>query len=68
MKLTVRTEVLTAMMSILVFWDVTPCGLIDRLSPENEGSMFLPNVGIYLQAYTALHLRIPTSTHKIFQG
>jgi hypothetical protein len=35
-------------MSTLVFWDVTPCGLVGKqqtdFSPEDGGSMFLRNV------------------------
>jgi hypothetical protein len=30
-------------------------------SPEDGGSIFLRNVGIYLQVYTALQLKRPTS-------
>jgi hypothetical protein len=43
-----KTEVLTAVqMLTLVFWVVTPCGLVWRyhsFSPEDGGSMFLRNV------------------------
>jgi hypothetical protein len=52
----------TAMtMSTLVFWVVTPCG---HFSPEDGYSMFLRNVGIYLQVHRALLPRIPTSTNQ----
>jgi hypothetical protein len=50
--------------SVLVFWVVTPCGLVGRyqrfggtysvLCPEDGGSMFFRNVGISLQVHTAL--------------
>jgi hypothetical protein len=54
-----RFEVITAVkMSILVLWVVMLCGLVGRyLSPEDGGSMFLRNVGIYLQVHTALQPR-----------
>jgi hypothetical protein len=64
-------EVLTAVkVSTLVFWVVTPCGLVDRyqhfigtyFSPEDGGSMLLRNVGIYLQIYKVLQPRRPMST------
>jgi hypothetical protein len=58
-----RFEVLTAIkMPMLVFWVVTPCGLLGGY-PEDGGSMFLRNVGIYLQVHTALQFRRPTWTH-----
>jgi hypothetical protein len=39
-----RFEVLTEVkMQMLVFWLVTPCGLVDG------GSMFLRNIGVYVQ-------------------
>jgi hypothetical protein len=45
---------------LLLFWVVTPCGLISRLtfgetyctSPEDEDSRFLQNVGIHLGIHT----------------
>jgi hypothetical protein len=52
-----RLEILTAgedvNISLLVF------------SPKDGGSMFPRNVGMYLQVYTTLQSRIPTSTYKI---
>jgi hypothetical protein len=54
----------TVKMMMLVFWVVTPCGLVDRyqhFSPEDEGSMFLQNNGLYLHVHTALQPRRPTS-------
>jgi hypothetical protein len=66
-------------MMMLVFWVVTPCGLVGRyqhfggmyytaffFSPEDEGSMFLRNAGIYLQVHMALLPRRPTSTVSWF--
>jgi hypothetical protein len=44
-------------MSLLVFWVVTPCGLVgryQRFRKEEWGSMFLRNVGIYVQVHMAL--------------
>jgi hypothetical protein len=61
----VRFEVLTAVkMQIFVFLVETPCGFVGRyqrfggtyyiyLNPEDGGSMFLWNVGIYLQVHRA---------------
>jgi predicted permease len=49
-----RFVVLTVIkMSMLVFWVVMPCELVDKYqntdsSPEDRGSTFLRNVGIYL--------------------
>jgi hypothetical protein len=37
------------------------------LSPEDGGSMFLWNVGIYLQVYTALQPTRPTLTCRPFK-
>jgi hypothetical protein len=58
--------------SMIEFWVVTPCGLVGRYSVSEEytsqshpwrwGSMFLRNVGIYLQVHTALQPIRPTST------
>jgi hypothetical protein len=57
-------------MSMLVFWVVTPCGLVRGhqhfggtycLHLQHFG-MFLRNVGIYLQVHTVLRPRKPTST------
>jgi hypothetical protein len=51
-------------MKIQVFWDVTPCRLVNSyrhfeegiilelLDPEDEGAIFLRNVGTYLPVYT----------------
>jgi hypothetical protein len=60
---------------MLVVWVVTPCGLVDRrryqcfggtycpiFRAEDGGSIFLRNVGIYLQVHTVLQPRRPTST------
>jgi hypothetical protein len=47
-------------MLMLVFWVVTPC----VFSPEDEGSFFLENVGIYLQVHMALLPRRPTLLKK----
>jgi hypothetical protein len=59
-----RFEVLTEVkLPMLVFWVVTPCGKVDRyqhfggFNPEDGGSVFLRNVDIYLQVYTALQPR-----------
>jgi hypothetical protein len=41
------------------------CGTMMQ-SPEDGGSMFLRNVGIYLQVHTALHPRRPTSTNNSY--
>jgi hypothetical protein len=67
-----RFEVLTAVkMSMLIFWVVPPCGLVNRylhfggtyclFSPEEGGSVFLRNFGGYLQVHTALLPKISTS-------
>jgi hypothetical protein len=42
-------------MSMLVFWVVTPCGLL-----EDGDSIFLKNSGIYLQVHMVLLHRKPT--------
>jgi hypothetical protein len=55
-KKAMRFEVLTVVkMLMLVFWVATPCGLVGRyehtastFSPEDGGSMFLRNAGVYL--------------------
>jgi hypothetical protein len=58
-----RSEVFMAVkMSMLVFWVVMPCGLVGRYSAEDGGSMFLHEVGIYLQDHTPLQPRRPTLT------
>jgi hypothetical protein len=62
-----RFEVLTAVeISMLVFLVVIPCKLAGRcerfFSPEDGGSVFLRNVGIYLQIHSAWQPRRPTST------
>jgi hypothetical protein len=58
-----RTKILTALkISMLVFLLATQCGLVGRyqhfgrryFSPQDEGSMFFRNVGIYLQTHMAL--------------
>jgi hypothetical protein len=61
-----RSKVLTVTKMKLVFWVVTPCGLVVgsikvseehtacNFSPEGGGSMFVRNVDINLQVYTAL--------------
>jgi hypothetical protein len=56
-----RFETLTAVkMSILVFWVVTPCGLVDRYQRFGDGgSMLLRNIGIYLRVHVALQPRRP---------
>jgi hypothetical protein len=42
-------------MSMLVFWVVTPCGLVGRyFNSKDEESIYLLNVGIYQQVHTAL--------------
>jgi hypothetical protein len=50
----------------MLFWAVTPCRLAGRyllkFSPEDGDSMFLRNVGIYLQVYTASRLRTSLSS------
>jgi len=51
-----ETEVLTAvLMKVRIFWDVTPCRLINSwllvlglLDPEEEGNSILRNIGNYL--------------------
>jgi hypothetical protein len=54
-------------MSMLVLWVITPCGLVGRYQRfgatyrEDGGSIFLWNVGIYLQVHTALQPRRTTS-------
>jgi hypothetical protein len=68
--ISVTSEVLTAVkMSLLVFWEVTPCGLVGRylrFSTEDGGNMFFRNVGTYLRLHTALQPRRLTSavTHE----
>jgi hypothetical protein len=62
----------TLNLSMLVFWVVTPYILVvgryqtyctvSTLRAEDGDSMFLRNVGIYLQVCTALQHRRPTST------
>jgi hypothetical protein len=59
---------------MLVFWVVTLCGCVGTIDnnvseehtasfrAEDGGSIFLQNVGIYLQVHTALQPRRPTST------
>jgi hypothetical protein len=55
-----RFEVLAAVkMPTFVFWVIMPCGSQSRY--QDESSMFLKNVGIYLQAHTVLQPRKPTS-------
>jgi hypothetical protein len=53
----IKSEVLTTVKMMLLFWVVTPCGLVGRhqrfgetyfLSTEDGGSTFLRNVVIYL--------------------
>ena len=51
-------------MNITVFWDVTPCSLLDKymlleeptssFCPEDGGIVFLRNVDINIPEYTAL--------------
>jgi hypothetical protein len=59
---------------MLVFWVITPCELVGRhhvsedhtasiFRSEYGGSMFLLDIGIYLQVHMASHRRRPTSTH-----
>jgi hypothetical protein len=60
-------------MSVLVFWVITTCGLVgnhrcfgethylQHFNSEDEDSMFLQNVGVYIQDHTALQPRT-TST------
>jgi hypothetical protein len=40
-----------------VFWVITPCGL----DPEDEDSMFLRNIGVYLQIHKAF---LPRHLHR----
>jgi hypothetical protein len=53
----VRFKVLTLMtMKIIIFWDLTRCGLIDDLEKCEDGcSMLLQNVGKYLPDYMVSH-------------
>jgi hypothetical protein len=45
------------------------CGLVGRYQvPEDGGSMFLWNVGIYPQLHTSSQPRISTSTSTTFVG
>jgi hypothetical protein len=42
-------------MKSAVFWDVMPCGLLDgyrHFGPEDEGNIFLENVGKPLPGYS----------------
>jgi len=53
--------------NITVFWNVTPCGLLDKymlleeptfsFCPEDGGIVFLRNVGINIPEHTALNPR-----------
>jgi hypothetical protein len=60
-----RSEVLTVTKtSMVVSWVVTPCGILgtykrfgETYCPEDGGSIFLRNVGIYIQVHTALQPR-----------
>jgi hypothetical protein len=72
-----KSEILTAVkMLMLVFWVITPCGLVGRYQRfcRAEGGdsrpMFLRNVGISPQVHTALKPRRTTSTilGNIFHG
>jgi hypothetical protein len=57
-----RFEVLIAVkMSMLVFWVVMPCEFVGRYQ-RFRPSMFLQNVGIFLQIHTALQPGRPIST------
>lgn len=63
-KLIMRSEDLAAVkLSLLVFWTMTPCGSIN-FSPEYGGSLFIRNVGIYLQVHTTIKPRRLTSAKK----
>jgi hypothetical protein len=42
-----RFEVHTTLnMEMIVFWDATPCSLVD-IYPEDESSLYLRSVGVY---------------------
>jgi hypothetical protein len=50
--------------SVLIFWAVTPCGLVvryQRFSHDDGGSMLLWNIRIYLQVLTTLQ---PKDQHR----
>jgi hypothetical protein len=60
-----KFEVLTVVMSMLFFWVAMPCGPVSGDQRFGDGdSMFLHNVGTYLQVHTASQPRRPTSTNK----
>jgi hypothetical protein len=72
--LTTKVVVPTAeKMSMFFFRVVTPCELVSRhqrfggtyFSPEDGGSMFLRNIGVYLQVHTALQPRRPTENFSL---
>jgi hypothetical protein len=52
-------------MLMLVFWVVTPCGLVsvEHFSHENGGSISLRNIGIHMQVHMALQPRRPASIY-----
>jgi hypothetical protein len=57
-----RLEVLTAVLKIYMFWDVTSCRLTKSprlIDPEYQGTVIPGNVGKYLPLYVARHTRGP---------
>jgi hypothetical protein len=70
-----KFEVLATMkILMMIFWIVTPCGLVGRyqrvretyylyFSPEDGYSMFRRNVGIDLQVHTVL---LPIRHHGVY--
>jgi hypothetical protein len=71
-RVTSRTAAQISVMSMLVFWDIKPCGTVNTevsekyavfiIRAENESTMSLQTFVIYLQAYTTLQSRRPQST------
>lgn len=59
---------LAAKMSLLVFWEVTPCrraGRYLRFSPEDEATVYSETSVMYLRLQTALQLRRPAATAAV---
>jgi len=52
---------------ITVFWDLTPCSLVDQ-APEGESSRFLQNVAICLPACLPTYLPVCLSFHLFLGG
>jgi hypothetical protein len=53
----VRSEVLTAVMMMILYWAVTACGLTGRYQALKNVTVFVQSAGIYIRVHMVSHPR-----------